>query len=124
MPCTVEIEGLAELQAQWAREIGTLEKDLKGAAVLAAHEGVDAAKRTHPYTDRTYQLTDTARVEPRQDGAAMVWPKKYASFVDKGTSRAKAYPFGIVAVVAAGAALKDLAEDALKRFAHRMRTGF
>lgn len=73
-----------------------LEHATDRAAANAADEGVRAEQEDHPYQDRTQTLTGSAHVEPSDDsdpGCDMVWPADYASFVNDGTERAKAFPF-------------------------------
>lgn len=125
MTITVEIEGLDELQRDWGATVDELESDLRDASREAATAGVQEAQNNHPYTDRTYQLTETAHVEPYKDvdgaGVAdMVWSKDYASFVDKGTSRSGPYPFTPQASERAESSLERGAEVAVAKAADRM----
>jgi hypothetical protein len=109
----VVIEGLDELEHAWADEVKQLEWDLDKTALVAARAGVEAVREDHPYTDRTYQLTETARALPHTyagdeepGGAMMIWPKGYAGFVDDGTSRSRAFPFSPKAAEVAEATLE------------------
>jgi len=73
-----------------------LEHDADRAAHNAGDEGVKAEQADHPYTDRTYNLSASAHVEPTDDGEPgvdMVWPADYASYVNDGTERSRPYPF-------------------------------
>lgn len=101
------------------RGLDQLEHDTHNAAFNAADEGVKEEQRDHPYTDRTYNLSASAHVEPAEDGpgADMVWPADYASYVNDGTERSKPYPFVPIAEKRAEQVLNyDLANavDALK----------
>lgn len=102
-------------------EVAELGDDLDREALEAAREGVEAAQQNHPYTDRTQNLTNTAHAERTERGtAAMVWPMDYASFVDKGTSRARPFPFTPIAERAAAEALNRRVTAAVLRFLTRM----
>lgn len=115
------LEGLDELKAEHSAACDELDQDLNDAAVTAAGDGVKAAQDQHPYTDRTYQLTERAGVELESFGeASMVWPKEYASFVDEGTSRNAAYPFTPIAKARAESSLDNGAELAVKKLEERM----
>jgi len=92
--------------ADVAKGLDDLEHAVDRAAFNAGDEGIKEEQRNHPYTDRTYNLSASAHVEPAQDGEPgvdMVWPAKnekgvaYGEFVDKGTSRSKPYPFTPIA---------------------------
>lgn len=103
---TCDIDGMDDLVKDLADATKQLNRDLSEAALDAAAGAMRAFQGSHPYQDRTYGLTGDSHVE--QDsasgrdasgrftgvrGAALVWPAPYASFVDEGTSRSKAYPF-------------------------------
>ena len=90
---TLDIEGLAELQAEWAQGVDELGKNLETSSVLAAKDGVEAMKATHPYQDRTGDLTGSMNANALAKGAEMRVEMPYASFVDKGTSRARPFPY-------------------------------
>lgn len=78
------------------RGLGKLEHAVDAAAHNAGDEGIRAEQADHPYTDRTYNLSGGAHVDPADDGGPgvdMVWPADYASFVNDGTERARPYPF-------------------------------
>lgn len=70
-----------------------------------AKEAVERMKADHPYTDRTGDLTDTIMWEPIPGGGVyIVALQDYASFVELGTDRAKAYPFFLPGIQAAAEA--------------------
>ena len=91
------VDGVTDLRRTWRLEVTTLRGNLARETHRAAKAGVRAAKDTHPYTDRTGQLTGTATVEMLtvngEATALMQWPMTYASFVNLGTRRARPYPF-------------------------------
>lgn len=74
-----------EFESAWKSAMVDLQHDLDEASTEAAQAGVDAVKASHPYTDRTGDLTGTARQEKNYvlGGADMVWPEDYADFVDR-----------------------------------------
>ena len=94
MPLSVTIEGLEELRAAWSAAVDRTRDGLREASLTAAAEGVREAQGNHPYTDRTYHLTGDSHADQTDDGEAeMVWPVLYASYVDRGTSRSRPYPY-------------------------------
>lgn len=93
MPFTATLEGLDELESSWNGAVTTMRDGLAEISLEAAAEGVREAQSNHPYTDRTHNLTGQSHAEQVDGEAEMVWPVAYAGFVDKGTSRAKPYPF-------------------------------
>jgi hypothetical protein len=118
----VEVEGFPELVERWKGEIAHLEGELQVASWQAASDGVSAERRDHPYTDRTYDLTNTATPESDENGEAdMVWPQEYASFVDEGTSRSAAYPFTPLAKDAAAKSIEAGARAAVDHIEERMK---
>jgi hypothetical protein len=67
-----------------------------------ARDAVEHMRATHPYQDRTYMLTDTTDWQPLPEGGVVVVAAQdYASFVELGTGRARAYPFFLPAIQAA-----------------------
>lgn len=96
MPFEVTVD--SDLEGLWkgVRDEITLEmaKDVEA----ACEEAIAEVQGEHPYQDHTYHLTDTATAklessDYRGATGVLVWPMDYASYVDQGTSRAKAYPF-------------------------------
>jgi hypothetical protein len=99
--------------------LDTLEHAVDVAAHNAGDEGIKEEQRDHPYTDRTYNLSASAHVEPTDDGEPgvdMVWPADYASFVDQGTSTSKPYPFTPIAEKRAEQVLAFELENAVDNF--------
>lgn len=99
--------------------------DLRVAVAHAAEEGVREAQVNHPYTDRTYRLTGTARATlaggPRlEPEAEMRWPAPYAGYVDEGTSRARPYSFTPQAVRRADEVLERDVEAAVAKLAEKL----
>lgn len=111
---STRVEGLDELVSDWKATCAELDTELGRGAMRAAGEGVAEAKANHPYTDRTHNLTDSAHVNPLSGGdAEMVWQMPYAGFVDKGTVRAKPYPFTPIATAKASSELDANSERAV-----------
>lgn len=103
-PFTVTVDGVDELDRNWLEAAHYLEQDSAQAALTAADEAVATMQERHPYQDRTYNLSGGMHGEPAGNPtigaegetvheATIVIPAEYASFVDKGTSRARPYPF-------------------------------
>lgn len=114
----VEID-VRELERVWKRAADKLERDVERASKDAAEYGLRAATNNHTYQDHTPVdgLTDSARVEEDPRGGYLIlWPVEYASFVDQGTSRARAFPFSPVATKAARGKLEHDAEEAIADF--------
>lgn len=115
--------------------LSRLHVNLRGGVLDAAKQGINEAKRNHPYTDRTGTLsgyresedggaTSAEQVDGLPDGeeaADMVWPPDYASFVDKGTSRSRAYPYTPQAREHAEKALQRNTERAVESFERTFR---
>lgn len=98
-----------------------LEPELRVASLEAARAGVEAARETHPYTDRTTDLSNNSYAEQAGAGslndydAEMVWPEDYASLVDRGTEHSNPYPFTPLAKKVAKATLKTEVAAAVAR---------
>jgi len=130
----VWLEGVAELQADIVHAERQLDADLREATLEAAAAGVIEAQQNHPYQDHrdpkksarwrgAIGLTDTSHAEQGDGGslrtgvhATMVWPADYASYVDKGTSRARAFPFTAQAEKVAEEKLEEGAARAVEKF--------
>jgi hypothetical protein len=92
---TVDTSGLVR---EWGEACGEIAEDLAHAVKTAVDAGAKHSQHDHHYQDHTYHLTDTTegKLESHdRDGAVgvIVWPTDYASYVDKGTSRSRPYPF-------------------------------
>lgn len=126
MNITTRVEGLDELLRTWSAETSRLEKDLEEAGWQAGKVGVQAAQDSHPYTDRTDMLTGTATCVPPYpcdaggNAAGMWWPQDYASYVDKGTSRSRPYPFTPRATKTARLELEHLTARCVEDFESRL----
>jgi hypothetical protein len=98
---TATVEGIPELRAALRATHEKLVIGLRGASLAAAKAGIEEARANHPYTDRTTSLSQDSYAEQVDvDGALMaemVWAPPvrpvYASYVNEGTTRNKAYPF-------------------------------
>lgn len=117
MPTTVEID-VSGLERVLREAETALADDLHRAGVQAAKDGVALARASHPYEDRTGDLTGEAHVEEDHTtgGGLMTWPVDYASYVDKGTSRARAYPFTPKAIKLAAVMLREGVNEAIAKF--------
>lgn len=85
------LDGIEGLERDFRRIEVELSDAARRGALAGAQAGIAQAKASHPYTDRTGKLTSTsyARLDISTPGGAMarmVWPVKYASFVENGTS--------------------------------------
>lgn len=84
---TLQIEGIDTLKREWSSACDAFDNGAEKASKNAAEAGVDEIKQSHPYTDRTGDLTDDAHVVPGTDDgkriAEMEWPEDYASYVDR-----------------------------------------
>jgi hypothetical protein len=131
-PFVVTVEGAEDFERSWLSAFHDLEQNAALAAYGAAEEGVRVMQARHPYTDRTYGLSMSMCVAPeadRHDGddvercAAIEVRADYASFVDRGTSRAKPYPFTPRGEDAAERAATRYANVAVKQFERTCRRG-
>ncbi len=113
----VEID-VSELERIGRAAVDALDHDLQQAGIKAARDGVALARASHPYEDRTGDLTGEAHVEEDHvlGGGLMTWPVDYASYVDRGTSRARAYPFTPKAKKLAAVMLNEGVQNAIARF--------
>jgi hypothetical protein len=94
-----------------------LEDDLARGSLDAADYGVSTMQESHPYQDRTYNLSGSMHVVPATDAdgkreAELQVDAEYASYVDQGTSRSRAYPFMALGEHAAEEALQTNAQSA------------
>src|SRR5690242_15341349 len=115
MFCDIDVSALEHAALAADSE---LRSDLHRAGIDAAKSGIELARASHPYTDRTGELTGNAHVEEDHatGGGIMVWAEEYAGYVDEGTSRARAYPFTPKAKKLAGVMLNAGVNDAIARF--------
>lgn len=86
MTITVDLEGLSDLERLLS--LDRLTTNVARSVHDAAALGVEAEQNQHPYTDRTYNLTSTAKVDPVSSDpfepeVDMYWPAEYAGFVDE-----------------------------------------
>lgn len=128
----LDVTKLAGLRARARAAERELREDLRGASMEAAADGINAFRASHPYTDRSYHLTDDAKArvargahidsEWSDEGIAeMVWPAKYASFVDgrgydPSSEPSGAYAFTPLAREVAKASLHAKTMVAIERF--------
>ena len=86
------------LASDWGRACAVIVVGLKSAVDKAIEEGAQEARDTHRYTDRTGDLTESIGdrlISLTAYGAEGVIEATmdYASYVENGTSRARAFPF-------------------------------
>jgi hypothetical protein len=120
---TIEIEGLEDLERDWELAHRDLLTNVARAVTEAASDGIKAAQDSHPYTDRTYQLTETARATRAETvgneiQAEMVWNKDYASFVTEVSDGA--FDFTPEAIETAEAVLDGRVDQSIDGFAERI----
>ena len=105
------------------RSLGRAVDDELERAVRAVSRDIrDEAKRSHAYTDRTGRLTRSIAAAPTSgrfsDGdleGAVVATMPYASYVEEGTTRARAYQYLGTAWVLTRDASERRVQDALER---------
>ncbi len=128
------VEGVEAFKARASAAIDQLRLDLREGVLDAARQGIEEARRNHPYTDRTGALsgyvaspgggaTSARQVASRSDGeeaAEMVWPAFYAGYVDKGTSTNRPYPFTPQAIATATKALDANVRRATDKYIARI----
>lgn len=125
MTVTVNVDDVLALEGVAEEAVTELLNDVALAVRNAAEEGVREATVNHPYTDRTYRLSTTARASAMSRGkfekeVDMVWPAPYAGFVDEGTSRSKAYPFTPQASAKAEETLERDVDAAVDKFVRKL----
>lgn len=120
---TVTLESdLAALGREFRREMAD---GLRFAVKKAAEEGAEYAQRNHTYTDRTYDLTrgTTGRLltfDRDSATAVLEWDEDYASYVDQGTRRSRAFPFSQEATLVAESELNHELHALAERVATKL----
>lgn len=94
----IDMTGIPQLVKNFSRFRGLALKAIVTAAEMSQARVVNDARNDHPYKDRTQNLTNSIQpgaVEVTDDTviAYVEARMQYASFVEFGTSRARAYPF-------------------------------
>jgi hypothetical protein len=121
---------LSEFRSRISRAAEQLQLDVREGVLDAARQGIEEARRNHSYQDRTGALSgytespdggatsaeQVTNLPPGEEAADMVWPPFYASFVDKGTSRSRPYPYTPQATEAADRALDTNLARAVENF--------
>ncbi len=124
------VEGIEAFKARASAAIDQLRLDLREGVLDAARQGIEEARRNHPYKDRTGVLSGyraakggraTSAVQVNNSSednfmADMVWPAFYAGYVDKGTSTNRPYPFTPQAVAVATKALDENVQRATDKY--------
>ena len=121
----VAFEGLGDFVRDALAAVHELEEDLLTASTDAADEAVTAMQTSHPYTDRTYNLSGNQTVLPvdapdggREAELHVVAP--YATFVNDGTRRSAAYPFIPLGEETAERELNERARAAVDTFTRKV----
>lgn len=123
----IEFEGLAELVREAERAGEDLNRNLESSVQDAAEKGLVAFTDQHPYTDQTFNLTASARVEDSTTGVGsvksrdMVWggddsDAPYAVFLE----HRRAFKFTPVARAEAKRVLERDAEYAADLYADKL----
>lgn len=105
------------------RSLGrTVDDELERAVRAVSRDIRDEAKRSHAYTDRTGRLTRSIAAAPTAGRfsaddleGSVVATMPYASYVEDGTTRARAYQFLGTAWVLSRDAAEQRVQDALER---------
>lgn len=105
--------------------VADLVRDVRRGVQDAADAGIREAQDNHPYVDRSFRLSGSAQATPVTGDdfdpeAEMTWPAPYARFVDKGTTRARPYPFTPQARGRAEAALDRAVETACDKLESKL----
>lgn len=98
MGFTASVEGLEEMLDDWDGAVEALEEILGEAVLAGAEKGAEEARESHPYADRSGNLTRSTRAVPGSSSggeaeAYITAEASYASFVEQGTARQAARPF-------------------------------
>lgn len=121
MRVKVRIEGIEEaLDALCEEAIDSA----RVAVALHASRVAEEARSTHPYTDRTGDLTDSIEaLDTNREGdfvrGYVVAGMGYASYVEEGTSRNRPYPYLRPAAERLDGALSEAADAELEGAAER-----
>lgn len=91
---TCEIDGLADLERDWADAMGALADGVNRGVERGITDGIAQAKSSHAYKDHTGGLTGSLRAYMERSAArlaggeaigVMMADAKYASYVEEGT---------------------------------------
>lgn len=98
MSLKVEIKGMDQLVRNLSRYPDELLKGVVAAVQMTQAMIVNDARADHAYTDRTGNLTNSimpgeVEITDEEVTGYVEARMQYATFVEFGTSRAKAYPF-------------------------------
>lgn len=93
-----ELLGVSELKSAWNAVVLTLRDGCKKGVSNGCQEGAELARSNHPYQNRTENLEKNTRgmlvtSDSMSATGIMEATEDYASFVENGTRRSKAYPF-------------------------------
>jgi hypothetical protein len=94
----IDLSALEELAARAERADAVLGEGLARGVLRAVEEGIDEARRTHRYVDRTGDLTASldghlTEAGPSHAEGEMVATMDYASYVEEGTRSARPHPY-------------------------------
>ncbi len=101
---SIEISGMDELVRNLSNYSKKAIEGVVRAAQISQALVVNDARSDHPYIDRTGNLTNSIQagaveVSDNKVEAEVQARMEYASFVEYGTSRARAYPFLVPALL-------------------------
>lgn len=130
MRIDLDLEGLAELVREAVAAGVEFDRNIDSSVQDAAEKGLVAFTDAHPYTDRTFNLTASARVEDTTTGVGgviardMVWGgddsnAPYAEFVE----RRRAFKFTPIARAEAKRVLERDVEYAAELYAETLNRG-
>lgn len=94
----IEVKGLDKLVKNISKYSDEVLKGVVAACQMTQARIVNDARNDHPYKDRTGNLTNSivpgeVVIDDKEVTAYVQARMQYASFVEFGTSRARAYPF-------------------------------
>ncbi len=123
----VTLEGEADLARDWNESMRVVSRGIGRGVRRGCEEAIASFRTSHRYTDRTGELTRTAygRLLVETNGGAsgeMVWPAKYASFVEEGTGPHDIWPkegHGFVGPLMSGQSRRKLSDVGTHRVALR-----
>jgi hypothetical protein len=124
----IDLSALEELAARADRADAVLGQGLARGVRRAVEDGIDEARRTHRYVDRTGNLTQSldgrvTEVGPLHAEGEMVAETDYASYVEKGTRFARPHPYMAQARTKAKRVLQEEVQDAVDDAVRELERG-
>ncbi len=101
---TINVTGLNDVKAAIKRYGDSLVSEIVDITGMVQARVVEDAKMNHPYQDRTTHLTQSIQIGPvsvddKGIEGVVEARQPYASYVEFGTSRARAFPFLVPALL-------------------------